>query len=128
MAWKQSARLRVLPAYTRDELPGLLATHDAGLFTSHVEGWGLSLSEMLESGMPVYATEAGAVQDIKPFFPSSLRPFPPGRSQSGQTYHLENLAHNGYLATFSWDAIAERYERDILSGSSLSSAGPRPQP
>lgn len=47
----RSGRVRVVPSYTRRELMELLATHDAGLFTSVVEGWGLTLQEMLESGI-----------------------------------------------------------------------------
>lgn len=40
--------------------------YDAGLFTSEAEGWGLSLNEMLESDMPVFATEVGGVRDLRP--------------------------------------------------------------
>ena len=75
--WLRSGRVRLLPAFSRPELPALLAGHDAGLFTSDVEGWGLSLTEMLESGLTVFATEAGAVADLRPYFPASLQPFPP---------------------------------------------------
>ncbi len=110
--WLRTGRVRVVPAFSRSELPALLASHDAGLFTSQVEGWGLSLNEMLESGLPVYATAAGAVDDLRPFFPSSLRPFPPpGRVEPGE---LEDLEANGYHERFSWARITRDYELQAL--------------
>lgn len=105
----RSGRLTIVPRFPRRDLPALLARHDAGLFTSVVEGWGLSLSEMLESGMPVYATEAGGVPDLAPFFPGSLRPFPPPPGSVAPA-----SPPTGYDEAFSWAAIAERYERDAL--------------
>jgi glycosyltransferase involved in cell wall biosynthesis len=107
-------RLRLVPSFPRAALPALLADHDAGVFTSTVEGWGLSLNEMLESGLPVFATEAGAVADLRPFFPRSLRSFPPpARLAPGPD--REDLEANGYLARFDWDAIARSYEEAVLA-------------
>lgn len=112
--WLRAGRVRLLPTFTRAELPGLLAEHDAGLFTSSVEGWGLSLNEMLEAGLPVFATRAGAVDDLQPYFPSSLRPFPP--PERIEPAPLEDLAANGYFERFAWSAIARDYERQALQG------------
>jgi len=110
-----SGRLQILPAFPRGELPALLAAHDAGLFTSTVEGWALTLNEMLESGMPVYATEAGGVADLRPFFPRSLRPFPPPIGAATPEATLpDDPAASVYYETFTWDAIARRYEEEIL--------------
>lgn len=111
--WLAAGRVRVVESYRRKELGALLAEHDVGLFTSSVEGWGLSLAEMLESGMPVYASEAGAVPDLRPFFPTSLRSLPvPGRLPAAQ---LEDLAANGYLGRFDWDIIASDYEAQVIA-------------
>jgi glycosyltransferase involved in cell wall biosynthesis len=107
--WLRAHRVRLIPSFPRTELPGLLAAHDAGVFTSKVEGWGLSLNEMLESGLPVFATEAGAVADLRPFFPDSLKPFPPP-----ERFALpppEDLT--GYLARFHWDTVARGYEEAL---------------
>jgi glycosyltransferase involved in cell wall biosynthesis len=112
--WLRSGRVRLVPSFPRSELPGLLASHDAGLFTSELEGWGLSLNEMLEAGLPVFATEAGAVQDLRPFFPRSLRPFPPP-ARLEPWPEPEDLEANGYLARFSWEAIARSYEEAVLA-------------
>jgi glycosyltransferase involved in cell wall biosynthesis len=112
--WLQSGRARIVPAFTRAELPGLLAGHDAGLFTSDVEGWGLSLCEMLESGLRVFATAAGAVSDLQPYFPASLRPFPPPDEIAPAP--LEDLEANGYYERFSWPAIARTWEEQVLRG------------
>ncbi|HSF44328.1 MAG TPA: glycosyltransferase family 4 protein [Thermoanaerobaculia bacterium] len=104
-------RLRLIPSFRREELPALLAAHDAGLFTSTVEGWGLSLNEMLESGLPVFATRAGGVPDLLPFFPGSLLPFPP---EPGARPELPDPETRGYFERFTWDRIAEAYEREVL--------------
>jgi glycosyltransferase involved in cell wall biosynthesis len=104
-AWLEGGRLAVLPSFSRAELPALLACHDAGLFTSDVEGWGLSLNEMLESGMPVYATGAGAVPDLEPYFPGQLLSFPP--AAPGRPAH--GPLPTAYLERFHWPAIAADY-------------------
>ena len=120
-----AGRVRVIESFRRDELPALLAAHDAGLFTSEVEGWGLSLNEMLESGMPVFATAAGAVPDLSPFFPRSLRSFPPppefalGVGASG----TEDPEGSGYNDHFTWERIAAAYEREVLAHLAPSSRG-----
>lgn len=111
--WLRSGQVRLIASFTRTELTELLASHDAGVFTSTVEGWGLSLNEMLESGMPVFATEAGGVADLRPFFPASLRSFPPPVRLEPWP-ELENLEDNGYFARFNWDTIAESYEEEAL--------------
>jgi glycosyltransferase involved in cell wall biosynthesis len=110
--WLRSGRVRLVPSFPRSALPDLLASHDAGLFTSEVEGWGLSLNEMLEAGLPVFATEAGAVEDLRSFFPRSLRPFPPP-ARIEPWPEPEDLQANGYLSRFSWDAIARSYEEAL---------------
>jgi len=110
--WLRSGRVRIVPAFARAELAGLLAGHDAGLFTSTIEGWGLSLTEMLESGLTVFATEAGAVADLRPYFPLSLRTFP--SPAQIETTPLEDLEENGYRARFSWPAIARSWEEQVF--------------
>jgi glycosyltransferase involved in cell wall biosynthesis len=102
-------RVRLLPTFRRSELPELLISHDIGLFTSVSEGWGLSLNEMLESGMPVYATNAGGVPELRNYFRSQLRPFPPhGGLDLGPP---DNPTISGYDNDFAWATIAERYEK-----------------
>ncbi len=112
--WLRSGRVRVIPTFRRADLPELLAGHDAGLFTSEVEGWGLCLNEMLESGLPVFATEAGGVDDLRPYFPATLRPFPPPERLDPQP-PPEDLEANGYQARFCWGAIARGYEEALLA-------------
>jgi glycosyltransferase involved in cell wall biosynthesis len=110
--WLSSGRVLLVPSFSRSALPELLAGHDAGLFTSDVEGWGLGLSEMLESGLPVFATRAGAVADLLPYFPASLRPFPPPPDL--EPAPVEDLQANGYYERFSWPEIARAYEEQVL--------------
>lgn len=106
--------IRILPDFRRSELPGLLARHDAGLFTSEVEGWGLSLNEMLEAGLTVFATSTGAVPDLEPFFPERLLPFPPP-AETRLATPTNDLDERGYFRRFTWAAIGERYEREVLN-------------
>ena len=106
----RSGRVRLVPSFQRTELPSLLARHDAGLFTSSLEGWGLNLNEMLESGLPVYATEAGGVIDLRPYFPGQLLPFPPAGRPA---VPLPDLAANGYFERCSWPAIARSWEAQV---------------
>lgn len=101
-------RVQIIPHFKREELFDLLRVHDVGLFTSKAEGWGLSLNEMLESGMSVYATDTGGVMDLKTIFNSMLREFPPKETDllcdEPMTVDWEL-----YYKTFNWDAIAGRY-------------------
>lgn len=110
----EAGRVEVVPSFSRDELPALLARHDAGLFTSPVEGWGLSLNEMLEAGLPVFATDAGAVRDLRPHFPESLRPFPPPAALRAGDLPVVTV-RPAYLERFDWARIAEEYERAVLA-------------
>ena len=107
-----AGKLRVVPSFDRRGLIDLLARHDAGLFTSRVEGWGLTLQEMLESGIPVYATHAGAAADLKDEFPHLIRPFPPPRT--GRVAEPDAAALSpSYVARYSWTAIAKAYLRIV---------------
>jgi glycosyltransferase involved in cell wall biosynthesis len=109
----RSGRLRLLPEFPRSGLPALLAAHEAGLFTSEVEGWGLCLNEMLESGLPVYATEAGGAPDLRPFFPAAVRPFPPPAAARLAAAPCQPIG--GYLERFRWPAVAAAWERQVLA-------------
>ncbi len=112
-SWGASGLVEVIPRFSRDELPELLSRHTVGLFTSSAEGWGLTLNEMLESGMTVYATAAGGVPDLQPYFPNALRPL---RDEGPfEPFPLDDLLGNCYFDEYSWPAIAARYENEILS-------------
>jgi glycosyltransferase involved in cell wall biosynthesis len=108
----ESGRLKIIPSFTREELYYLLASHDAGLFTSKVEGWGLSLNEMLESGMQVFATPAGATVDLKPFFTSLLQ-FPPTAKDINNLSEPAIIAE--YYDNFTFSRIAENYARLVFN-------------
>ncbi len=114
----ERGRIRVVPSFSRAELTPLLAGHDVGLFTSLAEGWGVTLNEMLESGMPVYATRVGGVVDLAPYFPRGLRVFPPppGPIDLGA---IDDPVTTGYFDRFTWDHIAESYEHDLLGAEAV---------
>ena len=104
--------VRVVPSYRRADLPELLAAHDAGLFTSRAEGWGLVLNEMVESGLPVYATRAGGVDEIRSVLGAFVPEFPPAVGAQPPSPPGEEVFAR-YGARFRWDAVAERYLRAL---------------
>lgn len=103
-----SGRVKIIPSYRRSELPELLAEHDIGVFTSIVEGWGLTMQEMLESGLTVYATATGAAVDLGEHFPRSLRDFD-GLNTECCDIEANPEPDAAYFARFTWTAIADRY-------------------
>jgi len=110
----QSGRLKILPSFKRSQLYSLLASHDVGLFTSRVEGWGLVLNEMLESGMPVFATPVGGVPDLQAFVKDMLKPFPPP-SKSTNDILTTSTNLKDYYSTFTWEKIAKVYTNLIFA-------------
>ena len=106
-------QITVVPSFVRSELPSLLERHDAGLFTSEAEGWGLSVQEMLESGLPVFATRVGAVCDLEQWFPEQLRPFPPSPVEPLPGQDASGISK--YLERFDWHRLAEDYLAAALS-------------
>ncbi|WP_448562181.1 glycosyltransferase family 4 protein [Trichothermofontia sp.] len=112
LKFNESDHINIIPYFSRSELFDLLVNHDIGLFTSRVEGWGLSLNEMLESGMPVFATTAGGVEDLRSMLGGRLKSFPPT---------LEALSNiqispwpDEYYKHFTWKIIAEQYLKDLI--------------
>jgi glycosyltransferase involved in cell wall biosynthesis len=120
----ESARVAFRSEYERDQLPALLRDHDIGLFSSRVEGWGLSLNEMLESGMLVFATCAGGVPELSSVLGPQIRPFPPDR---GALQDSADLCKDWtpYYDTFSWDRIADRYLKAVRQARERLSIGRR---
>ncbi len=112
-----SGRLEIFSSFERSQLHFLLTNHDVGLFTSKFEGWGLVLNEMLESGMPVFATSAGGVPDLDPFF-ETLMPFPPPLQFIPDMLKFSKSIED-YYRVCSWDSIAEQYILEILAGINL---------
>lgn len=103
----RSGTIKIIPSFKRAELYPLLASHNIGLFTSKSEGWGLSLNEMLESGMPVFATRAGGAADLQSFF-ETLLPFPP-TTEVGLLLEGCGVLGSSYYNTFNWPQIAKKY-------------------
>ncbi|OUL19787.1 hypothetical protein BV378_31715 [Nostoc sp. RF31YmG] len=114
----ESGSLKILQSFDRSQLYSLLANHDVGLFTSKVEGWGLVLNEMLESGMPVFATSAGGVSDLQPFF-EMLMPFSPAFEFIPDMLKFSTSIED-YYRVCSWESIAEKYTKQILTQTSFS--------
>ena len=110
----ENPRLRVVPWFARADMPALLAAHDAGLFTSEAEGWGLVLNEMLEAGLPVYATDAGGVEELRAVLPSSLPAFPPPVDATLPEPPSEE-AFRRYHDRFSWKTVVSRYVESALA-------------
>ena len=104
-----SGQLKVVPFFKHEEIGGFLSEHDVGIFTSKVEGWGISLNEMLESGLTVFATEAGGVPDLRPYFKGSLRPFSEANDVSYSDLNIEQI-NEEYYKNFNWSVLAKIYD------------------
>jgi glycosyltransferase involved in cell wall biosynthesis len=104
----------IIPQFSRVELFDLLANHHVGLFSSRVEGWGLCLNEMLESGMPVFATTTGGVEDLRSLLGNRLKPFPPTLEALTNSFDLAPWPAE-YYQCFSWKAIAEKYLKKLVT-------------
>jgi glycosyltransferase involved in cell wall biosynthesis len=102
-----SGTIKVVPSFDRSELYSLLASSDVGLFTSNVEGWGISLNEMLESGMPVFATPAGGVEDLQKYF-ENLHAFPPKLDLVLNS--KVPVISGAYYANMCWPRVAADYD------------------
>lgn len=120
----KSGVIKILPSYQRSHLAYLLSEHDVGLFTSRVEGWGLSLNEMLEAGMPVFATEAGGTKDLARFVGNELQVFPPSLPNILNALMAPTSFEN-YYQEFSWKQIAEKYSHYISAELQLEKAKQR---
>ncbi len=57
-------RLRVVPRYRHEELPGLLRGHEVLLFPSHAEGYGMALVEAMACGLAPVATPVGVAPEV----------------------------------------------------------------
>lgn len=113
--WIASGRVRIVPEYGRADLPSLLESHDIGLFTSEVEGWGLSLNEMVESGIPVFATNAGGARDLSDACPGCISSFPPPVSIDVNALRARMTSLEPYYERLRWENVVELYEGLIRS-------------
>jgi glycosyltransferase involved in cell wall biosynthesis len=108
----ESGRLKIIPSFDRRDLYSLLGSNDIGLFTSKVEGWGLVLNEMLESGMHVFSTQVGGAPDLEPFFKKQLYRFPPSPAEISKLSDEANELKN-YYEVFAWEKIAGAYMNSL---------------
>lgn len=108
-----SGKVKIIPSFERNELYSLLSEHDIGLFTSEVEGWGLVLNEMLESGMPVFATQAGGVVDLQNFC-KHLYQFSYLNTPELFHFNVEDLSSK-YFEYFTWHGIAKEYTARLFT-------------
>lgn len=107
-------QVSIVPNFDRSALLELLDSHNIGLFCSQVEGWGLCLNEMLESGMPVFATDTGGILDLKRFFGDNILAFPPNL-QSINEVTSRSAFDDTYYNYFSWNSIANSYLEKIFN-------------
>ncbi len=110
---KKIEQVSIVPSFDRTTLLELLNSHNIGLFCSQVEGWGLCLNEMLESGMPVFATNTGGVSDLKRSLNERIFAFPPN-AQSINEVTSQSTFDDTYYNYFSWDSIAKSYLEKIF--------------
>jgi 2-polyprenyl-3-methyl-5-hydroxy-6-metoxy-1,4-benzoquinol methylase/glycosyltransferase involved in cell wall biosynthesis len=113
----RAEQIKIVPYFERNQLFSLLDGHDVGLFTSKVEGWGLVLNEMLESGIPVLATNAGGVPNLQPFC-QAIKPFNFLLPLPKNCVML-SLDKEEYYARFCWNNIAKNYKNNLLKSEKI---------
>ena len=104
--------LDIYPTFDPQELPGLLAECQAGMFPSYWEGFGIAVVEMLAAGLPVVAYDTPGPCDILPA--EWLRPAGDVQGMAAQLVSLlrnagtpENSQHAVAASRrFDWTAIA----------------------
>ena len=108
----------VVPHYLNHDLPKLLNGVDVGIFPSYIEGFGISVVEMLACGIPVVAYDSPGPCDILP--PEDL--VPAGRADQLADRVIELLCNREELSRkqkwarqrardFVWDDIADATAR-----------------
>ncbi|MEP0948101.1 glycosyltransferase family 4 protein [Leptolyngbya subtilissima] len=107
-------QVSIVSNFDRSKLLELLNSHNIGLFCSQIEGWGLCLNEMLESGMPVFATNTGGVSDLKRLLGDNILAFPPNPQSINKAIRQSTFDHT-YYNYFSWNSIANSYLEKIFN-------------
>lgn len=124
--------LELVSRYAPEELPRLLSDCAAGIFPSHVEGFGFGVLEMLAAGLPVIAYDAPGPPMMLP--PPYLAPRGDARELSRRLAALlrdpaglasaRRWARNR-AADFGWEEFARRTVQAYATGlEKLRSAGP----
>ncbi|HBB32225.1 MAG TPA: hypothetical protein DC064_10620 [Cyanobacteria bacterium UBA9273] len=115
----QCDQLKIIPSFDRNYLCSLLASHNVGLFTSKVEGWGLVLNEIIESGIPVFTTPAGGAMDLEPLVKGKLMPFPPPLDLTPDllTILTNREITDDYYRACNWQNIANKYAELVFRNS-----------
>lgn len=111
-------RIKVIPSYAAEELPGLLADCSVGVFPSYVEGFGLGVLEMLAASIPVVAYDSpGPPMMLAPEYLVRAGDWPGlAKKAIGLLTDPIELARRRNWAKersrqFCWDAIAKQTER-----------------
>jgi glycosyltransferase involved in cell wall biosynthesis len=111
-------RIEVIPRYTRDELPHLLAGHQIKLFPTLDEGFGMALLEAMACGLAPVATATSGPREFLSDGVDAL--LVPPRDSAALETALERLITDRPLLErmrraahetaqgFSWDSIARR--------------------
>lgn len=64
LAYRLGVEGKVVFLGERDDIPRLLAAAEVGVVSSHWEGFGMSMLEMLASGLPIVATRLPATEEL----------------------------------------------------------------
>lgn len=108
-------QIEVIPRYSPEELPGLLAPCSVGIFPSYIEGFGLGVLEMLAASIPVIAYNAPGPPAMLP--PEYLVPRGDTKAMSSKVIKLlrdnSKLTAARYWAKqrsqdFCWQPIAKQ--------------------
>jgi glycosyltransferase involved in cell wall biosynthesis len=114
-------KLEVIPHFSPEALPNLLASCSVGIFPSYIEGFPFGVLEMLAASIPVIAYNSPGPPMMLP--PEYLVPCGDSTSMSEKVIHLlsnkDNLTNARIWAKqhsqqFSWQKVAERTSQIYL--------------
>jgi glycosyltransferase involved in cell wall biosynthesis len=102
----------VLPGYSPDDLPSLLADATVGVLPSYTEGFGLVVVELLAAGLPTVAYDASGPRSILDGL--SYEPLVPVGDAEALAERLATLLAAQPDAFAGWSAEAAHRARDFL--------------
>ena len=110
-------QVHLLGARPPDDVAALMAASDGVIVPSTYEGYGLPVLEGMAAGVPVLATNAGALPEVGSGIALLVEPTPDGLAaglrQLMDMHHAERTSRGGAgrsrAGSFTWEAAADRH-------------------
>jgi glycosyltransferase involved in cell wall biosynthesis len=128
-------QIRVIRSVSREEMPGLYASHDLLVFPSMVEGMPLTLLEAMATGLPVVTTETpGMVELVEDGFngllvqPADSAELASAVERLCNSYELRmklGQAAQNTMRRYTWEIVTRKLEEILLIAAGKSQSASR---